>query len=92
MVKIVLLCCGFFSFQTSSSTYFLSILNSRDMFGCLDSQTNVKRSFSCIFFAFFFFYIYVFNLSKSEDDFTNDNYVTLKIMYSASGQKLYIRN
>lgn len=45
-----------------------------------------------IFCFFFFFYIYVFNLNKSEDDFTNDNYVPLKIMYSASGQKLYIRN
>lgn len=78
MVKIVLLCCGFFLFRTAHlHTYFLSILNSRDMFGCLDSQTNVKCSFWFIFFfAFFFFYFYVFNLNKSEDNFINDTIIS----------------
>lgn len=44
------------------------------MFGCLDSQTNVKRSFWFILFAFF--YIYVFNLNKSEGDFINDTIIS----------------
>lgn len=81
----------FFLFRTAHlHTYFLGIY-SRDMFGLLDSQTNVKRSFWLIFF-WFFFYIYVFNLNKWWRLHKQHNYVLIKIMYSAFAQKWSVQN